>query len=136
MNELGFIDRPEYRFGLLCSQLMRTCRVVIDIGMHLGLTIPEEGIFHPGETWTFGLAVEMLRDYGLMSPVDARSEVTRYLGWPAQAISYKVGEKFILALRAQAERKPWFSLKEFHRRILTSGPVGLDHLKELILGQE
>ena len=136
MNELGFIDRPEYRFGLLCSQLMRTCRVVIDIGMHLGLTIPEEGIFHPGETWTFGLAVEMLRDYGLMSPVDARSEVTRYLGWPAQAISYKVGEKFILDLRAQAERKPWFTLKEFHRRILASGPVGLDHLKELILGQE
>ena len=136
MNELGFIDRPEYRFGLLCSQLMRTCRVVIDIGMHLGLTIPEEGIFHPGETWTFGLAVEMLRDYGLMSPVDARSEVTRYLGWPAQAISYKVGEKFILDLRAQAEREAWFSLKEFHRRILTSGPVGLDHLKELILGQE
>lgn len=135
MDELGFIDRPEYRFGLLCSQLMRTCRVVIDIGMHLGLTIPEDSVFHPGETWTFDLAVEMLRDYGLMSPVDARSEVTRYLGWPAQAISYKVGEKFILDLRTQAEHKPWFTLKEFHRRILACGPVGLDHLEELILGQ-
>ena len=135
MDELGFIDRPEYRFGLLCSQLMRTCRVVIDIGMHLGLTIPEDSVFHPGETWTFDLAVEMLRDYSLMSPVDARSEVTRYLGWPAQAISYKVGEKFILDLRTQAEHKPWFTLKEFHRRILACGPVGLDHLEELILGQ-
>jgi uncharacterized protein (DUF885 family) len=136
MDELGFIDRPEYRFGLLCSQLMRACRVVIDIGMHLGLTIPEDVVFHPGETWTFDLAVEMLRDYGLMSPVDARSEVTRYLGWPAQAISYKVGEKFILDLRAQAEHETWFTLKEFHRRILSSGPVGLDHLKELILGSD
>jgi len=51
-------------------------------------------------------------------------------------ISYKVGEQFILDLRAQAEHEAWFTLKEFHRRILVSGPVGLDHLKELILGQE
>ena len=136
MDELGFINRPEYRFGLLCSQLMRACRVVIDIGMHLGMIIPKDAIFHSGDIWTFDLAVEMLRDYGLMSPVGARSEVTRYLGWPAQAISYKVGEQFILDLRAQAEHEAWFTLKEFHRRILVSGPVGLDHLKELILGQE
>ena len=136
MDELGFIDRPEYRFGLLCSQLMRACRVVIDIGMHLGMIIPKDAVFHSGDIWTFDLAVEMLRDYGLMSPVGARSEVTRYLGWPAQAISYKVGEQFILDLRAQAEHEAWFTLKEFHRRILVSGPVGLDHLKELILGQE
>ena len=136
MDELGFINRPEYRFGLLCSQLMRACRVVIDIGMHLGLIIPKDAVFHSGDIWTFDLAVEMLRDYGLMSPVGARSEVTRYLGWPAQAISYKVGEQFILDLRAQAEHEAWFTLKEFHRRILVSGLVGLDHLKELILGQE
>jgi len=136
MDELGFINRPEYRFGLLCSQLMRACRVVIDIGMHLGMIIPKDAVFHSGDIWTFDLAVEMLRDYGLMSPVGARSEVTRYLGWPAQAISYKVGEQFILDLRAQAEHEAWFTLKEFHRRILVSGPVGLDHLKELILGQE
>lgn len=136
MDELGFINRPEYRFGLLCSQLMRACRVVIDIGMHLGMIIPKDAVFHSGDIWTFDLAVEMLRDYGLMSPVGARSEVTRYLGWPAQAISYKVGEQFILDLRAQAEHEAWFTLKEFHRRILVSGPVGLDHLKELMLGQE
>jgi len=136
MDELGFINRPEYRFGLLCSQLMRACRVVIDIGMHLGLIIPKDAVFHSGDIWTFDLAVEMLRDYGLMLPVGARSEVTRYLGWPAQAISYKVGEQFILDLRAQAEHEAWFTLKEFHRRILVSGPVGLDHLKELMLGQE
>jgi len=80
MDELGFINRPEYRFGLLCSQLMRACRVVIDIGMHLGLTIPKDAVFHSGDIWTFDLAVEMLRDYGLMSPVGARSEVTRYMG--------------------------------------------------------
>ena len=134
MDELGFINQPEYRFGLLCSQLMRACRVVIDIGMHLGLPIPRDAVFHPGKHWTFDLAVEMLHDYCLMSSVNAQSEVTRYLGWPAQAISYKVGEQFILDLRSQAEDKPWFTLKEFHRRILGTGPVGLDHLKELILG--
>ena len=114
---------------------MRTCRVVIDIGMHLELPIPEDAVFHSGKNWTFDLAVEMLRDYGLMTSVNARSEVTRYLGWPAQAISYKVGEQFILDLRSQAENKPWFTLKEFHKRILGTGPVGLDHLKELILGR-
>ena len=134
MDELGYINQPEYRFGLLCSQLMRACRVVIDIGMHLGISIPRDAVFHPCKHWTFGLAVEMLQDYCLMSSVNAQSEVTRYLGWPAQAISYKVGEQFILNLRSQAEDKPWFTLKEFHRRILGTGPVGLDHLKELILG--
>ena len=135
MGELGFLDQPEYEFGLLASQMMRACRVVIDIGMHLGLTIPPDAPFQPGAGWTFETAVQLLIDYGLMDAENAYSDVTRYLGWPGQAISYKVGEQFILDLREQAKCKDWFTLKEFHRRVLGSGPVGLDHLKELILAQ-
>ena len=61
--------------------------------------------------------------------------MTRYLGWPGQAISYKVGERVILGLRdeARAEEGDDFDLKEFHERVLGSGPVGLDHLREIVL---
>ena len=133
MGELGFLDRPEYLFGLLASQMMRACRVVIDIGMHLDLAIPLDASFHPGESWTFETAVALLTDYALLDPTYAQSEVTRYLGFPAQAITYKIGEQRILDLRAEAEQQDWFTLKAFHGRVLGSGPVGLDHLRELVL---
>ena len=133
MGELGFLDRPEYLFGLLTSQMMRACRVVIDIGMHLDLPIPLDTSFHPGESWSFETAVALLTDYALLDPVYAESEVTRYLGFPAQAITYKIGEQRILDLRAEAEQQDWFTLKAFHGRVLGSGPVGLDHLRELVL---
>jgi uncharacterized protein (DUF885 family) len=133
MGELGFLERPEYRFGLSASQMMRACRVVIDIGMHLDLAIPLDASFHPGEQWTFETAVALLTDYALLDPAYAQSEVTRYLGFPAQAITYKIGEQRIMDLRAEAERQDWFTLKAFHGRILGSGPVGLDHLCELVL---
>tara|TARA_Y100000310_G_scaffold228442_1_gene230732 strand:+ start:459 stop:650 length:192 start_codon:yes stop_codon:yes gene_type:complete len=55
------------------------------------------------------------------------------LGFPAQAITYKIGEQRILDLRAEAEQQEWFTLKAFHGRVLSSGPVGLDHLRELVL---
>jgi len=113
--------------------MMRACRVVIDIGMHLDLAIPLDTLFHPGESWTFETAVALLTDYALLDPAYAQSEVTRYLGFPAQAITYKIGEQRILDLRAEAEQQDWFTLKAFHGRVLGSGPVGLDHLRELVL---
>ena len=133
MGELGFLDRPEHRFGLLASQMMRACRVVIDIGMHLDLAIPLDAPFHPGESWAFETAVALLTDYALLDPAYAQSEVTRYLGFPAQAITYKIGEQRILDLRAEAEQQEGFTLKAFHARVLGSGSVGLDHLRELVL---
>jgi uncharacterized protein (DUF885 family) len=133
MGELGFLDRPEHRFGLLASQMMRACRVVIDIGMHLDLAIPLDVSFHPGESWAFETAVALLTDYALLDPAYAQSEVTRYLGFPAQAITYKIGEQRILDLRAEAEQQEGFTLKAFHARVLGSGSVGLDHLRELVL---
>jgi uncharacterized protein (DUF885 family) len=135
MNELGFFEKPEYVFGWLSGQMLRACRVVIDIGSHLELPIPADQEFHPGERWTFETAVEMLESYATLSRPNAESEVTRYLGWPGQAIAYKVGEKAILELRdeVKARRGPTFDVKQFHSRLLEVGPVGLDLLRaELI----
>ena len=65
----------------------------------------------------------------------AESEITRYLGWPGQAISYKVGERQILALRDDARGRAGdgFDMKVFHQAVLGSGSVGLDHLREIVL---
>ena len=129
MDELGYLERPEYRAGLLSSQLLRSCRVVIDIGVHLGLPIPQSVSFHPGEEWTFDLAYELLRTRALEGEETAKSEVTRYFGWPGQAISYKVGEQAILDLRDEHSKRPDFSLKQFHADLLAVGSVGLDLLR-------
>jgi len=136
MHELGYFEKPEYVLGMLNGQLFRACRVVIDIGSHLELKIPDdETDFHPGETWTFDLGVEMMIKRGFQHPEYAASEVTRYLGWPGQAISYKVGERVIFELRdaLKAKKGAVFSLKDFHSRVLGSGPVGLDLLRRLVL---
>ncbi len=137
MHELGFLDQPDYVFGMLAGQMLRACRVVIDIGSHLELPIREGQPFHPGEAWRYELGVEMLQTYALLEPDYAASEMNRYLGWPGQAISYKLGERAILELREEFRRVagPDFDLKEFHRRVLDSGPVGLDLLRELVLDQ-
>lgn len=135
MSELGFFEEPGYLFGWLSGQMLRACRIVIDIGSHLDLPIPAGQGFHPGERWTFATAVEMLVEYATLDRSYAESEVTRYLGWPGQAISYKVGEKVILGLRdeVKARRGAGFDPKQFHARLLEVGPVGLDLLRSELL---
>jgi uncharacterized protein (DUF885 family) len=135
MRELGYFDRPEFVLGLLASNALRAVRVVIDIGSHLDLPIPGDVGFHPGGRWGFDLAVEALEHFAFLSHDLAVSEVTRYLGWPGQAIAYKVGERVILGLREEvkANEGAAFDLKAFHERVLGSGPVGLDHLREIVL---
>lgn len=136
MHELGYFEKPEYVLGMLNAQLFRACRVVIDIGSHLELPIPQDETgFHPGEPWTFERAVELLTTRCGEEEDYARSEVTRYYGWPGQAISYKVGERVIMDLREELKAKqgPAFRLKEFHARVLGSGPVGLELLRERVL---
>ncbi len=130
MDELGFLERPEYRVGLLSSQLLRACRVVIDIGCHLELPIPDWVSFQPGQNWTFEIARELLMTRALEGQASAESEVTRYLGWPGQAISYKVGEQAILDLRDEHRSRPDFDLKKFHADLLAIGSVGLDLLRQ------
>jgi len=136
MHELGYFEKPEYVLGMLAAKLMRAYRVVVDIGLHLDLPIPPDAPLHGGGRWNFDIAVEYMHQRAFMRIEHACSEVTRYLGWPGQAISYKVGERVVLGLREELRRKQGaaFDLKTFHARVLGSGSVGLDHLRELVLG--
>ncbi|MGP8161785.1 MAG: DUF885 domain-containing protein [Candidatus Dormibacteria bacterium] len=130
MDELGYVERPEYRLGFLHAQLLRAIRVVLDIGMHLELRIPVEERFHPAEMWTPELGREFLFTR-ICSPRDfLASELDRYLGRPGQAIAYKVGERVWLGARDEAKRRlgPAFDLKSFHGAALDLGPLGLDRL--------
>ncbi|MFO7547890.1 MAG: DUF885 domain-containing protein [Acidimicrobiia bacterium] len=135
MDELGYFELPEYRFGMLASQLLRACRVVVDLGCHLDLPIPEAAPAVGGGRWDFDQAVRMMSEVALQLPEYAVSEVTRYLGWPGQAISYKVGEREILGLRDEDRRRRGasFDLADFHRRLLTGGEVRLDMLTAMVL---
>ncbi|HEY5154370.1 MAG TPA: DUF885 domain-containing protein, partial [Acidimicrobiales bacterium] len=137
MDELGYLDRPEYRMGMLAAQALRAVRVIIDIGMHLELEIPAaqpgpEPVFHPGERWTPELGREFLYARSRSPESFMASEIVRYLGWPGQAISYKVGERVWLEARAAAEARHGsaFDLKAFHSYALDLGPLGLDLLTQ------
>ncbi len=133
MDELGYLD-PQARMGYLDCQMMRAIRVVIDIGMHLELTIPDDSPLAPGQQWTPELAEQF---FGMHSgrPADfIASEIVRYLGWPGQAISYKVGERAWLAGReaarqAAADRGEDFDLKAWHMAALSLGAMGLADLE-------
>ncbi|MFB6806708.1 DUF885 domain-containing protein [Streptomyces sp. NPDC056387] len=130
MDELGYLKDAEQRLGYLDCQMMRAARVIVDIGMHLGLEIPADSPFHPGERWTVDLAQEF---FGLHSgrPADfIESEVTRYLSMPGQAIGYKLGERAWLLGRdnARAAHGDSFDLKAWHMAALSQGSLGLDDL--------
>ncbi len=131
MQELGYLDDPVYELGMLSAQAMRAVRVVVDIGMHLELTIPA-GEAHHGERWTPELALPFVIERSRFPAAMMRSEVDRYLGMPGQAISYKVGEKVWLEARADAQRRHGdaFDLKAFHAHALDLGGMGLDLLRE------
>ncbi|MFQ5966134.1 MAG: DUF885 domain-containing protein [Acidimicrobiia bacterium] len=138
MGELGYFEEPDYTLGMLLNHLFRACRVVIDIGSHVGFSIPEHSPVRPGEPWSFDAAVELLEEVAFIQAANARSEVTRYLGWPGQAIAYEVGEQAILELRDAKRRRDAdkFSLKDFHTQVLSAGSVGLDLLRAFVLSED
>ena len=82
MGELGYLDNPDYELGMLRAQAMRAVRVVVDIGMHLELPIPDDERYHPGETWTPELALPFVIERSMFPEDFMRSEVDRYLGLP------------------------------------------------------
>ena len=132
MDELGYLQDPADRLGMLDAQGLRAARVVVDIGMHLQLPIPAGNpfVFHPGESWTADLVLEFMRAHSRIDDATLRFEVNRYLGWPGQAPSYKVGERLWLRARdeARARQGDDFDLRTFHRQALDLGSVGLDPL--------
>ncbi|ANS63687.1 hypothetical protein SLINC_1463 [Streptomyces lincolnensis] len=130
MDELGFLTDPERRLGYLDAQMMRAVRVIIDIGMHLELTIPDDSPFHPGETWTPALAQEFFGSHSSRPADFVESELTRYLSMPGQAIGYKLGERAWLLGRENARRRHGdaFDLKAWHMAALSQGSLGLDDL--------
>jgi uncharacterized protein (DUF885 family) len=134
MADLGYMDDPGNRMGLLDAQSLRAARVVIDIGVHCGFEAPAEV---GGGEWTYDKAWEFLNNHVNMDEGFVRFELDRYLGWPGQAPAYKIGERLWLELREEVRRREGadFDLKAFHRRALDVGGVGLDTLRAAVLGE-
>lgn len=131
MDELGYLGDPGVRLGYLEAQMRRAIRVIIDIGMHLRLTLPSDSPIAPGETWTAELGQTFLGAHTARDEEFLSSEIIRYLGVPAQAIAYKVGERAWLAGRAAASgANPDFDLKSWHMAALGLGALGLADLSD------
>ncbi|AHI00086.1 DUF885 domain-containing protein [Kutzneria viridogrisea] len=135
VRELGYLDDDGDLLGMLDGHLFRAARVIVDIGMHLELEIPRGTGFHEGERWTPELGLEFLLTRTITDPAHVHDEIDRYLGWPGQAPSYKLGERLWLSAREAAKAKHGadFDLKAFHRQALEMGSMGLDTLQERIV---
>ncbi|GAA0540566.1 hypothetical protein GCM10011581_38240 [Saccharopolyspora subtropica] len=132
MRELGYLEDDGNLLGMLNDQLFRAARVVVDIGMHLELEIPAGTGFHEGERWTPELGLEFMLTRTVTDPAQVRDEIDRYLGWPGQAPSYKLGERLWRAARDEARQRHGaaFDVKDFHTKALKMGGMGLDTLRE------
>ncbi len=141
MAELGFHEDLGDRMGVLDAMRLRTSRVVVDLGVHLGKKVDVTGTanlasFH-GKIWERESAWEFLRENVAMDPSFLSFELDRYLGWPGQAPSYKVGHRIWSELREEARQRAvsageHFDLKAWHMRALRLGALGLDVLGEAL----
>ena len=120
-NEMGIYRTPYEKFGQLTYEMWRACRLVVDTGIH-----------------AFGWSREEVVDYmsqnTALSIHEINTETDRYIGWPGQALSYKIGELKIRGLRKKAEEElgPKFNIREFHSVILNQGTVTLPIMEELV----
>jgi uncharacterized protein (DUF885 family) len=120
-KEMGIYKTPYEEFGRETYEMWRAARLVIDTGIH-----------HKG--WTREQAIRYLADHTALSEHEVETEVDRYISWPGQALSYKLGEMKILELRAKAEKElgAKFDLKAFHDAVLAEGSVPLPVLEQRI----
>jgi uncharacterized protein (DUF885 family) len=130
MLELGYLKDPGDHMGMLDMQRMRAARVVFDIGVHLELEVPERW---GSGTWTPEKGFDFLKANLPISEGQLQFEFIRYLGWPGQAPSYKVGQRLWEEIRGELEKRPGFELKAFHTSALNIGSVGLDTLRRALL---
>jgi uncharacterized protein (DUF885 family) len=125
MAELGWLDDAGNRMGMLDAQRFRAARVVIDIGVHCGMTAPDGDVWDAERAWMF------LQSHSAMKEANLRFELDRYLGWPGQAPSYAIGQRIWQQLRDESVGRGT-PLKEFHRRALDLGGLPLDVLKSTL----
>jgi uncharacterized protein (DUF885 family) len=117
-REMGIYRDAYERFGQLSMEMWRACRLVVDTGLH-------------AKGWTRQQAIDYLAGNTALSAKNVEVEVDRYIGWPGQALGYKIGEIKILELRARAEAAlgKRFDIRKFHDFVLSAGPLPLDLLE-------
>jgi len=120
-KEIGFYQDPFADFGRLAMELFRAARLVVDTGIHR-------------KKWTRAQALKYFKDNTPNPEGDNVKEIERYIVWPSQATGYKIGMNKILELRENAKKKlaDKFDIREFHDVILTSGPLPLNFLEDLV----
>ena len=129
MAELGYMDDPGVRMGLLDAQRLRAARVVVDIGLHLGKKLPDCTV---SGAWDKAHVKTYMRENTAMDDANLNFEVNRYLGWPGQAPSYALGQRLWQETRAAAEEQD-MSAREFHSEALALGSVPMSVLREAVL---
>ena len=120
-KEMGIYETPYEDFGRLTYAMWRACRLVIDTGVH-----------HKG--WSRDQALAYLRDNTALSEHEVTTEVDRYISWPGQALSYKLGEIAIMRLRREAEAAlgAMFDVRKFHDVVLAQGSLPLPVLESQV----
>lgn len=120
-EEAGMYETPYQRFGRLTYEMWRACRLVVDVGLH-------------AKGWTRDQAVEFMASRTALSLHEVNTEIDRYISWPGQALSYKIGELKIRELRMKAEETlgEEFDIREFHDLVLSQGAVPLFILEEMV----
>lgn len=121
-KEMGFYQDPYSDFGRLTYEAWRACRLVVDTGIH-------------AKGWTRQQAINYLADNTALSMADVIGQIDRYITWPAQALSYKIGEIKIRQLRATAEAALGnkFDVRAFHDQMLKNGSLPMALLEELTM---
>ena len=120
-EEMGIYTNPYEKFGQLSYSMWRACRLVVDTGIH-------------SFNWTREQAINYMLDNTALSEHEINTEVDRYISWPGQALSYKIGELKIIELRKEAEKKlkDKFNIRDFHESILKNGTLTLPLLQDQI----